>query len=264
MCLIKRFLIRLVMCLRICFFICCIIGFVVLPGLFCLCHCCIKHNSRSCFIKSLRHQHLLYLCIKRNIKFWLELCIKFFPKFCFKLLIKFFFELFFKFTIELFIQLLFCLINVILSDICFIACLNCIKQCFVCFLVCDIHAGHKADHQNQEQTYHKILFPVSCQFSRYSSDKRISDFFLFHTNLHSCAVFKRITSLCASTAPYHSRSAAEILCSLISLWRTAPSRSLMTWSAICRIASLCVTMITVLPYLTLTSSISFNISLEVL
>ena len=71
------------------------------------------------------------------------------------------------------------------------------------------------------------------------------DFFLFHTNLHSCAVFKRITSLCgaqilrvknvfftlspflrrlqrilclcASTAPYHSRSAAEILCSLISL-----------------------------------------------
>ena len=41
---------------------------------------------------------------------------------------------------------------------------------------------------------------------------------------------------------------AEILFVLISLCRTIPSRSLITWSAMFLIASLCVTIMIVLPY----------------
>lgn len=67
-----------------------------------------------------------------------------------------------------------------------------------------------------------------------------------------------------SNPPYHSSSSAETLLVLISLWRTAPSRSFITWSAMFLMASLCVTMIMVFPYFLLTSSMSFKISFEVL
>lgn len=63
---------------------------------------------------------------------------------------------------------------------------------------------------------------------------------------------------------YQSRSSADTLFSFISLCRTAPSRSLITRSAIFLMASLCVTIIMVLPYFLFTSSISLRISFEVL
>ena len=64
--------------------------------------------------------------------------------------------------------------------------------------------------------------------------------------------------------PHQSKSSADTLFSFISLCRTAPSRSLITRSAIFLMASLCVTIIMVLPYFLFTSSISLRISFEVL
>ena len=61
---------------------------------------------------------------------------------------------------------------------------------------------------------------------------------------------------------YHSRSCAGTLTALVSLLRMAPSRRRTTRSAIRRMASLWVTMMTVLPYFWLTVSMSFSISLH--
>ena len=64
--------------------------------------------------------------------------------------------------------------------------------------------------------------------------------------------------------PYHSRSSACSRFSLITLLRIMPSFKRTTRVAMSLIASLWVTMIMVLPYFSLTVSISFRISLDVL
>ena len=115
-------------------------------------------------------------------------------------------------------------------------------------VVCHIHSRYKADCQHEEKKYNEIFLPVTDNFLWYTLYQRI--FYLFPVH--------------RSNPPYHSSSSADTLPVLISLWRTAPSLSFITWSAIFLMASLCVTMMIVLPYFLLTSSMSFKISFEVL
>ena len=115
-------------------------------------------------------------------------------------------------------------------------------------VVCHIHSRYKTDCQHEEKKYYEIFLPIADNFLWYALYQRI--FYLFPAH--------------RSNPPYHSSSSAETLFVLISLWRTAPSLSFITWSAMFFIASLCVTMIMVFPYFLLTSSMSFKISFEVL
>ena len=125
-----------------------------------------------------------------------------------------------------------------------------------CIVISFLHAftsNHEARHHSccdhHEQEYNYIFSKIIFQFLRNSSPQWI---------LHNRSPFF------PNLNNYQSRSAAEILFSFTSLCLIIPSLSFTVLSAIFLIASLCVTMMIVLPYFPLTSSISFNISLDVL
>ena len=100
-------------------------------------------------------------------------------------------------------------------------------------------SGNKADGGRQQQEDHQVLAQFVPKLPQDAFSQGI-----FH-----------------SAPPYHSRSSAAIRCSLRWSLRMTPFRIRTTRSAMSLM--LCVTMMTVLPYLWFTVSMSFKISLEV-
>ena len=207
-------LVRLVVCLWAGLLVCCVVSLAVGAALPCLFHGGLQHRVRHFLRQPLGDQYLSDLRGKLLVKLRCKFGIEFLR----------------KLTLELIIQLPLRLVQIILLYIGLPAGFNggeqslvrpgiqfkmpvlqlvlfhAVTGCLQHAAVGNIHAGHKADRQDQEQAYHQIFFPVSRQFSRNAFVQRI-----FYPALFLFRIFH------VRHTPYHSRSTAEILLVLMSL-----------------------------------------------